>query len=72
MSFHHDDSVSLATGIGGHRKSSTDYAERWRIDSSSLECAIADLMALVRVTAERPATTSTTCVWESSGPAGNH
>jgi len=49
---HHDGSVALATAIGGHRSSSDEHFEGGQIESSAIECAIADLMALVRATAE--------------------
>ncbi|GAA3464257.1 ATP-binding protein [Saccharothrix longispora] len=52
MSIHHDGSVSLATGVGGHRASSTAHFAGCEVDASSLECAIADVMALIRATAE--------------------
>jgi hypothetical protein len=51
-SIHHDGSVILATAIGGHRRGSDGYFEGWQVVSSAIECAIADLMALIRVTAE--------------------
>ena len=51
-SIHHDGSVSLATAVGGHRTSSTEYLEGRQVDASAIECAIADFMALVRATAE--------------------
>jgi hypothetical protein len=51
-SIHHDGSVTLAAAVGGHRSSSDGYFEGWQIESVAIECAIADLMALVRATAE--------------------
>lgn len=48
---HHDGSVTLAAAIGGHRNSSNTYWEGWQIESVAIECAIADLMALIRTTA---------------------
>ncbi|GAB2829185.1 hypothetical protein GCM10027176_36730 [Actinoallomurus bryophytorum] len=51
-SIHHDGSVTLAAAVGGHRMSSDGYFEGWQIESSAIECAVADLMALVRATAE--------------------
>lgn len=48
---HHDGSVTLATAIGGHRSGSNTSWEGWQIESVAIECAIADLMALVRATA---------------------
>lgn len=52
MSVHHDGSVTLAAAIGGHRTGSDSYAHGWQIGSADIECAIADLLALVRATAE--------------------
>jgi Putative DNA-binding domain len=51
-SIHHDGSVTLAAVVGGHRSSRDGYFEGWQIESAAIECAIADLMALVRATAE--------------------
>jgi Putative DNA-binding domain len=51
-SVHHDGSVTLAATVGGHRMSSEDYFAGWQVQSSTIECAIADLMALIRATAE--------------------
>lgn len=55
-SVHHDGSVTLAAAIGGHRVQD-GYAEGWQLDAASIECAVADLMALVRATAAARATT---------------
>jgi hypothetical protein len=52
ISVHHDGSVTLAAGVGGHRMSSGDYFEGWQVESSAIECAVADLLALTRITAE--------------------
>ncbi|KKK07080.1 helix-turn-helix domain-containing protein [Micromonospora sp. HK10] len=52
ISIHHDSSVTLAAAVGGHRMSSDGYFEGWQVESSAIECAIADLMALIRITAE--------------------
>ncbi|WP_344772778.1 ATP-binding protein [Gryllotalpicola kribbensis] len=52
MSIHHDGSVTIAAAVGGHRMSSDGYFEGWQVESAAIECAIADLMALVRTTAE--------------------
>ncbi|MFK0154071.1 helix-turn-helix domain-containing protein [Streptomyces sp. NPDC090493] len=52
MSIHDDGSVALAAAVGGHRKSRDDYFEGWEVESSAVECAIADVMALLRTTAE--------------------
>jgi hypothetical protein len=43
--------VTLAAAIGGHRNGSNTYWEGWQIESVAIECAIADLMALIRATA---------------------
>jgi hypothetical protein len=51
-SVHHDGSVTLAAAAGGHRSSHDGYFEGWQIESSAIECAIADVMALMRATAE--------------------
>lgn len=52
MSIHHDGSVTVATAVGGHRMSSGGYFDGCQVESAAIECAIADLMALVRTTAE--------------------
>jgi hypothetical protein len=52
ISIHHDGSVTVAAAVGGHRMSSDGYFDGWQIESVAIECAIADLLALVRVTAE--------------------
>jgi hypothetical protein len=44
--------VTLAAAVGGHRMSSDGYFEGWQVESSPIECAVADLMALIRITAE--------------------
>ena len=38
--------------VGGHRMSSDGYFEGWQVESAAIECAIADLLALARTTAE--------------------
>ncbi|GMA25841.1 hypothetical protein GCM10025864_36000 [Luteimicrobium album] len=38
--------------MGGHRTRIDDYFDGWQVESAAIECAIADLMALVRTTAE--------------------
>ncbi|MCV7377653.1 transcriptional regulator [Mycobacterium alsense] len=50
-SIHDDGSVTLATAVGGHR-TRDGYFEGWEVESSAIECAIADVMALIRTTAE--------------------
>jgi hypothetical protein len=44
--------VALAAAVGGHRSSSAGYFEGGQVESSAIECAIADFMALIRATAE--------------------
>ena len=51
-SIHNDGSVTLATAIGGHRRSGDAYYEGWQLQSSAIECAIADVMGLIRAAAE--------------------
>ena len=51
-SIHHDGSVTLGAAVGAHRISGDEYSEGWQVESSAIECAIADLMALIRATAE--------------------
>jgi hypothetical protein len=51
-SIHHDGSVAVAAAVGGHRKSADSYYEGWLMDSSAIECGVADAMALIRSTAE--------------------
>lgn len=52
MSVHHDGSVTVAAAVGGHRMSGDGYFEGWQVESAAIECAIADLLALARTTAE--------------------
>lgn len=52
ISIHDDGAVSLVTHIGGHRISSDGFLEEWQIEATAIESAIADLMALIRKTAE--------------------
>lgn len=51
VSIHHDGSVTLAAAVGGHPIGSNDYLEGWQIESTAIECAVADFMGLLRVTA---------------------
>ena len=51
-SIHHDGSVSLTATIGAHRMSSGANFEGWQVQSSGIECAVADFMALIRTTAD--------------------
>ncbi|WP_441996123.1 AlbA family DNA-binding domain-containing protein [Paenarthrobacter sp. TAF1] len=48
----HDGSVTLAAAVGGHRMTRDEYFEGHQIEGRAIECAIADLMALLRKTAE--------------------
>ncbi|MGX5186175.1 hypothetical protein ACWKT5_26150 [Streptomyces avermitilis] len=52
LAIHHDGSVSLAAAVGGHPKSGEEHFGGHQIESYAIECAVADLMALVRATAE--------------------
>ncbi|MGW6262387.1 AlbA family DNA-binding domain-containing protein [Streptomyces sp. NPDC055085] len=54
LSIHHDGSVTLAAVVGGHPAPDVGgghYADH-QIESYAIECAVADLMALLRATAE--------------------
>lgn len=56
-SVHHDGSVTLSAAIGGHPggrdwDSGLRYFEGWEVESTSIECAVADLLALLRCGAE--------------------
>ncbi|WP_434966265.1 AlbA family DNA-binding domain-containing protein [Janibacter indicus] len=51
-SIHHDGSVSIAAAIGGHRMSRDGHFEGSQVQSTAIECGIADFMALLRMTAE--------------------
>lgn len=53
VSLHHDGSVSLASAVGGHRKSHDGYHEGWQIEARAIESSVADFMALIRATAEK-------------------
>jgi hypothetical protein len=55
VSIHHDGSVTLAAASGGHRMIRDEHFEGWQVKSSAIECAIADLMALIRATAHATA-----------------
>jgi len=54
---HHDGTVSLGFAVGGHRAPDGRYADGDRIDSAAIECAVADLMALIRVVSREVGTT---------------
>ena len=51
-SVHHDGSVSLASAVGGHRKSADGYFDGWQVEGRGIEGAVADFMALIRATAD--------------------
>lgn len=51
FSIHHNGSATLATVVGGLPSGRNDY-KGWEIKSSAIEVSIADVMALVRATAE--------------------
>lgn len=51
-SIHHDGSVTLAAAVGGHRMSIDGYFGGHQVEARAIECAVADLMALTRTTAE--------------------
>lgn len=50
-SLHDDGSVTLAAAVGAHRQQE-GYFEGWQVESSAIECAIADFMALLRTAAD--------------------
>lgn len=52
ISIHHDGSATVAAAVGGHPAGRADMLDGNQIKSAAIECAIADLMALVRTTAE--------------------
>jgi hypothetical protein len=52
LSIHHDGSVTLAAAVGAHPRGYEVRFEGWEVESSAIECAIADVMALIRATAE--------------------
>lgn len=52
-SCHHDGAVTLAAAVGGHPSGPNQNNPGERIDSSAIECAIADLMGLIRAVSER-------------------
>jgi hypothetical protein len=54
---HHDGTVSLGFTVGGHREPNGRYADGERIDSAAIECAVADVMALIRVASRKAGTT---------------
>jgi hypothetical protein len=50
-SIHHDGSVTLAVAVGGQR-SEHGYLDGNQVQSSAIECAVADFMALIRANAK--------------------
>ena len=52
ISIHHDGSVTVVAAVGGHRVSRDEHFDGCQVESAAIECAVADLMALVRTTAE--------------------
>ncbi|MGH3635749.1 MAG: hypothetical protein ACRDTS_17010 [Mycobacterium sp.] len=40
--------VTFAAAVGGHRDEAGGWAERWSVNTLTLECVVADLLALVR------------------------
>lgn len=56
-SIHHDGSVTLAAAVGGARLSADGFLKGEEVRASRIECAVADLMALVRTTGEAVGTT---------------
>ncbi|WP_054248622.1 helix-turn-helix domain-containing protein [Rhodococcus opacus] len=56
VSVHHDGAVSLATVVGGHPAAADRYNSGDLIDSSAVECAVADLMGMIRAVSEHRGT----------------
>ncbi|MFF1531502.1 helix-turn-helix domain-containing protein, partial [Cellulomonas sp. NPDC058312] len=56
VSAHHDGAISLAAAIGGHPAAAERYNPGHLIDSSAVECAVADLMGMIRAVSERRGT----------------
>jgi hypothetical protein len=52
-SVHHDGSVSIAAAIGAHRIGPDTFSPGSLVQSSAVECAVADLMGLVRAVGQR-------------------
>lgn len=52
VSIHHDGSVTLAAAVGGHRMSMDGYFDGHQVEGRAIECSVADLMALTRMTAD--------------------
>src|SRR5690606_7501479 len=54
---HHDGSVSIAAAIGAHRSGTDTYLPGSQVRSGAIECAVANLMGLVRAVGQRHALT---------------
>lgn len=52
-SIHDDGAVTVASAIGGHRTHGGEYHPGSTVEATAIECAIADLSALIRAAAER-------------------
>lgn len=51
-SIHHNGAVTVAVAVGGRPESATAFLKGSEVDSSGVESAVADFMALTRLTAE--------------------
>ncbi|WCO67932.1 ATP-binding protein [Iamia majanohamensis] len=56
-SVHHDGSVSIAAAIGAHRSGADTFLAGSQVRSAAIECAVADLMGLIRAVGRRQALT---------------
>ncbi|MFC9362892.1 helix-turn-helix domain-containing protein [Rhodococcus sp. NPDC057014] len=56
VSVHHDGAVSLAAAVGGHPAAADRYNSGDLIDSLTIECAVADLMGMIRAVSEHRGT----------------
>ncbi|MEU0236720.1 ATP-binding protein [Nocardiopsis sp. NPDC006198] len=69
---HHDGAVTVATAIGGRPIDAKSSHEGGEVRGSGVECAVADLMALVRATAEgsgdREYEVRVGIEWDGDGP----
>ncbi|WP_235504767.1 AlbA family DNA-binding domain-containing protein [Arthrobacter sp. Leaf141] len=52
VSVHQNGSVTLATAIGAHQMSRDGYFAGHEVEARAIECAVADFMALTRITAD--------------------
>jgi len=72
VSVHHDGAVTVATAIGGRPIDAKSSHEGGEVRGSGVECAVADLMALVRATAEgsgdREYEVRVGIEWDGDGP----